>query len=121
MRYISVESFRVHDNDLQIDLIAEDQSRHQLVMSADTANQLLMSLWGIARTLQPPDVPIRNPFLYTVAVCSPISAENQPQGVLIKSAEGFEIPLILNQQGRNALRACIDQLEAGIQRKGPIH
>ena len=121
MRFVSVKSHDVRAGELQIDLIGEDRKRYPLVLTEPVALQLLLTIQQVARHLQPDQSPIRHELLYSVAACQPIAVDQARQGILVTTAEGFEIPLVMDQDGCSALRACIDQIERGIRHEGPVH
>ena len=121
MRFTAVKSFDVVERDVRIDLIGDDQKRYAVEMTADVAAQLALALQQAASHLPPDTAPIQRSQLYTLAACQPIAVSEGRQGIAITTAERFEFPLVLDQSGCNALRACIEQIERGIRHDGQVH
>lgn len=121
MKFVSIKGYDISGPDVRIDLIGDDQKRYSLDFQPSTMAQLSLVLRQVASLLRPDQTPIRNESLYTMVACQPIAVEEQRQGILITTAEKFEIPLVLTPETCIALRACIDQIERGIRHDGPIH
>ena len=122
MRFIAVEH---SDSDslkreITLRLKGEDSKSYPMTLPEEAAIQVTFAL-RLAATRLPPRKEFERVYLYTLKQCQPLVTDAGAVGLTLTTAEGFEIPLVLDDSSRHALSACIAQLEAGAKHDGPTH
>jgi len=98
-----------------ITLVGQDQQPYELTLTESAALQVMLALRSAATRLKHSNDLEQVMKAFALDSCSPmeaISLDGASPGLMLKTKEGFRIPLLLTNKTRVALRACIS-LSAG--------
>lgn len=98
---------------IKLVLVVDDATPHELTLPPDVALQLVLAVraGAIHLGVAPDTHPLK---AFVLSTCSPAetfgTAPTDHPCIVLRTAEGFEIPILVTPETRRGLKACIDAL-----------
>lgn len=111
-----LHSVTVENNRFLIRLLSGDQ-QYALTLNSTDAGLLATSILSESKHLPQSET---HSMIHASGI-QPIVGPDMNPGIEIKLSENLFLAILLGDDGLEALRACIDQLESGISPSGGVH
>ena len=121
MKFTRVLEARYHPDHVTMHLLGEDEKRYEVILEPLVTQQLMNILVRAANTHAKHQQRAQVGVLHSIVTCQPIQDDQSRQGIALITSEALEFALILDENARLALRACIDQLETGLGPDDKVH